>query len=423
VYTTVRDQAAGAWFRRLFTTDGAARVSRNVVLLGLTSLFTDISSEMLTAVLPLYFMLELRMTPLQFGLIDGLYQGTSAIVRVAAGVISDAGTRHKAVASVGYGVSAVCKIGLIAVGSSWGAITGLLMADRLGKGIRTAPRDALISLSSDPARLGEAFGVHRALDTVGAIIGPLVAFGILMMAPGDYRTVFIISFLMAVIGLAIIVLLVENRRSATSSTAAVRPSFMDVIGPGQGGRVIAAGGLLGAMTATDALIYLLVQRKGALTPTLFPLLFVGTAVAYFLLALPFGRLADRMGRHRLFIAGHAAVIAIYLLLLSPWFPPILVIVVVALLGAYYAATDGVLSALATTRFAAPQLATGLSVVATVAALARLAAAAFFGALWTWWQAPGALTSFAFGLALAIALAAWLLRVDRQWDAPAAAEEP
>ena len=110
MYTTVRDQAAGPW-RRLFTPAVTSRVSANVVLLGLTSLFTDISAEMVTAVLPLYFMLELQMTPLQVGLIDGLYQGTSAVVRVAAGVVADAGTRYKAVASVGYGLSAACKSG------------------------------------------------------------------------------------------------------------------------------------------------------------------------------------------------------------------------------------------------------------------------------------------------------------------------
>ena len=150
VYPSVRSDAPLAGARGPSLTRGRwPTVSRNVVLLGLTSLFTDISSEMLTAVLPLYFMLELRMTPLQFGLIDGLYQGTSAIVRVASGWLADAGTRYKAVATTGYALSAVCKVGLLAVGCAWTPITGLMMLDRLGKGIRTAPRDALITLSSD----------------------------------------------------------------------------------------------------------------------------------------------------------------------------------------------------------------------------------------------------------------------------------
>ena len=348
MYPSVRSDAPLAGARGPSLTRGRwPTVSRNVVLLGLTSLFTDISSEMLTAVLPLYFMLELRMTPLQFGLIDGLYQGTSAIVRVASGWVADAGTRYKAVATTGYALSAVCKVGLLAVGGAWMPITGLMMLDRLGKGIRTAPRDALITLSSDSKRLGEAFGVHRALDTVGALIGPLLAFAVLAAAPGAYDAVFVISFAVAIIGLAIIWLFVNNQRRADVSAApAARPGLASVFKHSRFRAVVVAGGLLAVLTASDALIYLLLQRRGALPPTLFPLLFVGTAAAYFVLALPFGQLADRLGRHRLFLAGHAFVGAIYLLLLSSRLSVLGVIICVTLLGAYYAATDGVLSALA-----------------------------------------------------------------------------
>ena len=414
MYTTVRDQAAGPWFRRLFTPAVTSRVSANVILLGLTSLFTDISAEMVTAVLPLYFMLELQMTPLQVGLIDGLYQGTSAVVRVAAGVVADAGTRYKAVASVGYGLSAACKIGLVVAGSAWSTLTALILVDRLGKGIRTAPRDALIASSSHPAHLGEAFGVHRALDTVGAVVGPLMAFGILALAPDGYRAVFMISFVMAVIGLAVIVLLVENRTPQVLPRPAAGERPLAILRNASVLRIVAAGAMLGALTATDALIYLLIQRRGGMPTTFFPLLFVGTAGAYFLLALPFGRLADRIGRHRIFLAGHVAVLGVYALLLAPAFSIASTIATVALLGAYYAATDGVLPALATTRLAPSQLSTGLSVVGTAAALARLLAASVFGALWTWWQPSGALLAFAAGLVVATIAAGVLLRIDRPW---------
>jgi nitrate/nitrite transporter NarK len=113
------------------------RASRNVLLLGATSLFTDVSSEMLAAVLPLYFMLELRMSPLEFGVIDGLYQGVSALIRVASGMAADRGGRYKAVAVAGYAISAVCKLLLLMAGTAWATITAILMVDRLGKGIRT----------------------------------------------------------------------------------------------------------------------------------------------------------------------------------------------------------------------------------------------------------------------------------------------
>ena len=301
-------------------------------------------------------------------------------------------------------------------GSTWTTITALLLADRLGKGIRTAPRDALISLSSHPAHLGEAFGVHRALDTVGAVVGPLLAFGILALAPDGYQAVFVISFVMAIIGIAVIVLLVENRTPAVAPRSDPRERPLAVLRNADVRRIVAAGGLLGMLTATDALIYLLVQRRGALPTTFFPLLFVGTAAAYFLLALPFGRLADRIGRHRLFIGGHLAIVGVYGLLLAPAFPPAAAVATVLLLGAYYAATDGVLPALATTRLATPQLSTGLGVVTTVAALARLLAAFIFGACWTWWQPRGALLAFVAALLIAAVAASVLLRIDRPWAA-------
>ena len=123
-----------------------AGVSRNVLMLGLTSLFTDISSEMVVSVLPIYLVTFLRLSPVQFGLIDGLYQGVAALVQLAGGVIADRWRRHKEVAWVGYAGSAVSRLGLLAT-TAWTGIAGFLVIDRLGKGLRTAPRDALISLS------------------------------------------------------------------------------------------------------------------------------------------------------------------------------------------------------------------------------------------------------------------------------------
>src|SRR5436190_19093973 len=162
----------------------ATRVSRNVLLLGLTSLLTDVSSEMVSTVLPIYAMVALGASPLAYGLIDGLYQGTAALVRVASGILADRWSRYKELAAAGYGLSALCRIALLAVGGTVGGLSASIVVDRVGKGIRTAPRDALISLSSARERLGTAFGVHRAMDTAGAMLGPLVAVGVLLMAPG-----------------------------------------------------------------------------------------------------------------------------------------------------------------------------------------------------------------------------------------------
>ena len=394
-------------------------VSRNVVMLGLTSLFTDISSESLSAVLPLYFMLELRMTPLQFGLLDGLYQGSSALVRVAGGLVADAGRRYKAVAFVGYALSAFCKLGLLLVGSAWAPLAALLTLDRAGKGVRTAPRDALITLSSEPSRLGEAFGAHRAMDTVGAVLGPLLAVAVLAAAPGAYDAVFVASFAVALVGITVLVLFVENPRERpgiavpdSRPQVRIRATFASQ----RFRALVAAGGALSLLTASDALIYLVLQRRGAVPPTLFPLLFVGTAVVYLLLALPAGRLADRWGRHRVFLAGHGLVLCIYLILLASTLPAPAIAACVGLLGAYYAATDGVLSALASSVLREEQLTTGLAVVSTTTAVSRLLASSLFGAVWSWRGPTDALVIFAIGLVVATATAAGLLRIGRPWIA-------
>ncbi len=394
-------------------------VSRNVVLLGLTSLLTDISSESLSAVLPLYFMFELGMTPLQFGLLDGLYQGSSALVRVAGGLVADAGSRYKPVALVGYALSAFCKLGLLVVGSAWAPIASLLMIDRLGKGLRTAPRDALITLSSEPSRLGEAFGAHRAMDTVGAVLGPILAVLVLAAAPGAYDAVFVISFAVALVGLAVLALFVENRSDPHAlATPGPRPHvrLRAAFASRRFRALVVAGGILGLLTASDALIYLLLQRRGAVPITLFPLLFVGTAVVYLLLALPVGRLADRWGRHRVFLAGHGLVLGIYVLLLTSTLPATGIAACVGLLGAYYAATDGVLSALASSVLEKEQLTTGLAVVSTTTAVARLLASSLFGAVWSWRGPTDALAAFGGGLLVAAVIAAGLLRVSRPWVA-------
>src|SRR5437773_9392896 len=182
-----------------------AGVSRNVVNLGLTSLFTDISSEMVSTVLPLYLIFFLKFTPFQFGMLDGLYQGGAALIRLIGGVAADRSQRYKQVAGLGYALSALSKIGLLfgAAGGP-GLLAASLFVDRTGKGIRTAPRDALISLSSEPGNLGMSFAVHRALDTCGAMIGPLVGFALLALIPNGFDVIFVASLCVALVGLGVL---------------------------------------------------------------------------------------------------------------------------------------------------------------------------------------------------------------------------
>jgi len=388
------------------------RVSRTVVLLGICSLLTDISSEMVSAVLPLFLVTVVQLTPLQFGVIDGLYQGAAAFVRLAGGFIGDRRGRHKGVASIGYGLSAVCKLALAAVGTTFGAISAIVMIDRSGKGLRTAPRDAMISLSSREEDLGTSFGVHRALDTVGALLGPLLAFGLLALAPLAFDTLFLVSFCFAVVGLGVLVLLVREpaRRAVAAAEPPVRlrAAFALLRAPRFRALFIAAS-VLSLATASDGFIYLFLQRSNDLDAALFPLLFTGTAVTWMLLAAPAGRLADRVGRGRVLIGGYVLLLVVYAVLLGPFSGTPALFAVLFLLGAYYAATDGVLMAIGSAYVPEALRGSGLSLLGTAVSVARLFASVLFGALWTWQGIETALAIFAGALLVAIAVAAVTLR--------------
>jgi MFS family permease len=383
-------------------------VSRNVIGLGFTSLFTDISSEMVSAVLPMYLVLFLKLSPLQFGLIDGLYQGVGALVKLGFGFAADRLGRHKEVAFLGYALSAVCKVGLLAVGSAWGLLSAVVIVDRTGKGIRTAPRDALISLSTDKSLLGLAFGVHRALDTIGAMIGPLIAFGLLALLPNAFDAVFVASLSFALIGLGVLGLFVENR--AVRLPGAPKPSLRAAVGLLEGRQLralIIAGSLLGLATISDAFLYLGLQQRLSFSSGLLPLLYVVTSLIYFVLAVPLGRLADVYGRGKVFIAGYALLIVVYAMLLLPTVGVAELIVCLVLFGAYYAATDGVLMALASPMLPLDLRTSGIALLTTAISLTRLFASVAFGALWTWWGIESAVAVYLAGLIASI-LAAMVL---------------
>ncbi|MFD6434891.1 MFS transporter [Streptomyces venezuelae] len=393
------------------------RVAGPVLALGAVSLVTDISSEMVTAVLPLYFVLQLGLSPLQFGFLDGLYNGVTALVRLAGGYAADRGGRHKLVAGGGYALSALSRLGLLLAGGATAGIGAALAADRIGKGVRTAPRDALISLSSPPDTLGRAFGVHRAMDTTGALLGPLAAFALLWATADAYDAVFVVSFCFGLLGVLMLVAFVPGHLSqapprpphpAPASAPAPRPRALHLLRVPAFRRVLVAAALLGAATIGDAFLYLLLQRRLDFAISWFPLLPLGAAAVYLLLAVPAGRLADRVGRRVPFLAGHVALLGGYVLLLAPTDGWPLLIGVLLLLGVFYAATDGVLMALVAPVVAQERRASGMAVLQTGQALARLVAAAGFGAAWTLWGVQTALTCAVLALTAAVAGAAVLL---------------
>ncbi|MFC4337999.1 MFS transporter [Salininema proteolyticum] len=377
-------------------------VSGNVLALGSVSLVTDVSAEMVTSVLPLYLVVGLGLSPLQFGLVDGVYNGVTALVRVAGGHAADRKQKYKLVAGTGYGLSACSKLGLLAAGSSIPLLAGVIAADRVGKGIRTAPRDALISLSAPPHRLGAAFGTHRAMDVCGALLGPLIAFAVLWNTGNSFDAVFVTSFCFAAFGVILLTLFVSNRREPSRRQ---KPSLRLALRTPGAGRLCAVAGLLALVAIGDNFLYLIMARRADLAAEYYPLLPLGTAAAYLLLAVPLGHLADRVGRWRLFLAGHAVLLAAYGLLALTSDHLLLLIAVPLILGVSYAATDGVLMALAGPVFPESVRGSGIALVQSSQALARMAGSVLFGSMWLWWgETPAVLASAAL-LATALALVA------------------
>ncbi len=393
---------------------------------------------MVTAVLPLYLVSGLGLSPLGFGLLDGVYNGFSALVRLAGGHLADrGGGRHKWVAGFGYALSAVCKP-LLLVAHTLTPIGLILAVDRTGKGLRTAPRDALISLSSTAESRGRAFGVHRAMDTAGALLGPLVAFGILRATVDGYDAVFTVSFCVAALGVLVLVLFVPGGRGgavqggrggavpgghdgaapgersavvpdglggAAPEVPAQRPTLRSAVGLLRGRalrRISVCALLLGLATVSDSFVYLLLQHRLGVPDRWFALLPLGTAGAFLLLAMPLGRLADRVGRWTVFLGGHGALLLAYALLLTSWHGTALPYLVLALHGTFYAATDGVLMAAASEGVPEALRSSGLALVQTGQAAARFACSLLFGAAWTVWGDRSALAGAAVVLAVCAA---------------------
>ncbi|MFD5512440.1 MFS transporter [Streptomyces sp. NPDC127051] len=412
----------------------APAVASAVLALGTVSLITDVSSEMVTAVLPLYLVAGLGLSPLGFGALDGVYNGVSALVQLTGGHLADRVRNHKLIAGIGYGLSALCKP-LLLLAHSLGPVGVVLALERTGKGLRTAPRDALISLSTPAELQGRAFGVHRAMDTTGALLGPLAAFFILNVAVGGYDAVFGVSACIAVLGVVVLMLFVP-------SGAGPGPDPVETVKPGGAKpagvnlreaaallrlprlRALAlCAALLGLTTVSDAFLYLLLQDRTGIREQWFPLLPLGTAAVFLLLAVPAGALADRIGRRTVFLAGHALLLAGYGLLL--WAPhwPALPYLVLALHGLFYAATDGVLPAAVGATVPAKLRATGLALVGTGQALARFVCSLAFGAAWTVWGAGPALAAAAAGLCCCAAVAGFVLRPSAPDPDPEPAPDP
>jgi MFS family permease len=381
-----------------------------VFALGAVSLLTDISAEMITAFLPIYLLYTLQLGYVQFGLLDGLYNGATALLRLAGGFVADKLRRPKLVAFAGYATSAVAKLAFPLAGASGLGIGGVLAVDRAGKGLRTAPRDALISLATPPERLGRAFGVHRSMDTIGALVGPLVTFWILRDLGSGSSPVFMVSFFFAVLGLIVLVTFVRepakpalvNEKTAVSLRACLR-----LLADRRIRHMTMAATVLGLVTLSDAFIFVLLQKSTGVPFDFLPLLPLGTAMVFLSAAIPVGWVADKFGRWPVFFAGHVLLLGVYLTLLTGGGVPMLVVALL-LHGFFYAATDGVLMAYAGPLVPEELRASGLAVVQTGQAVARLLSSVLVGVLLTVLTMKSAVWIVFLAFLLALAGAAMLV---------------
>lgn len=326
-------------------------VSRNVFFLGLTSFFQDISGEMIFTLLPLFLANVVGATTSIIGLVSGISESTPSLLNIAGGWLSDRVGRHKALTAIGYGLSTAVKP-LLYFATSWTAVLGIRFGDRLAKGTRTSPRDALIADSTGSKDMGRSFGFHRALDTAGAVVGlagaALIIFlmerGAIDLTRPTFQMLVLIGLVPGVIGIAIILLFVKEAHAAgkVHAPAPANPTGSQSGLPHRFKLFLAVAVLFTLGNSSDAFLVLRAQNLGLSVFAILILLVLFNLV-YAGLSTPAGTLSDRIGRRRLIAIGWLFYGAIYLgfgLIRSTW----LLVPLFALYGVYYATTEGVVKA-------------------------------------------------------------------------------
>jgi MFS family permease len=377
-----------------------AGITRNVAALGVVSLLTDVSSEMIIPVLPIFVTVTLGASMASLGMIEGVAESTAAILRIASGWLSDRVGQRKPFIVFGYGVSVVAKAGLVTA-AAWPAVLGLRFIERVGKGLRSPPRDALLADSSDPAFRGRAFGFHRSMDTLGAAMGPLAAFALLAAHPDDFRRVFALAIVPAVLSVLVLLVFVSAPPHTPAPASSLGREWRLLGGPLRRFLVVDAVFQLGNSSMAFVLLR---TRDVGFSAGQVTLVYFGYNVIFALLALPLGGLSDRLGRRPLILGGYLLYALVYGLLgatHSRWGAA----VAFALMGLHSALIEGQQRSLVADLVPAERRATAFGAYYTVVGLALLPASVLAGLLW---ERVGAGVTFSVDAALALAAAACFL---------------
>ncbi|GKY87601.1 MFS transporter [Sinisalibacter aestuarii] len=370
---------------------------RGVWALGLVSLFMDVSSEMIHALLPVYLVSGLGATMLAVGLIEGIAEATAQVVKVFSGALSDRIGRRKPLALAGYGLAALTKP-VFPLAGSLGWIVAARFVDRVGKGIRGAPRDALVADLTPEARRGAAFGLRQTLDTVGAVLGPLIAIALMWLTADNIPLVFWAAVLPAVIAVAVLVVWVREppRTGSPPERAPLSRAAMARLGPAFWA-VTGVAALFALARFSEAFLVLKADHAG-LTTALIPLVLIVMNVVYALAAYPAGALSDAVGRVPVLAVGVVLLVAGDLAMaLAPGLAG--AFAGIALWGASMGFTQGAFAAMVADTVPAALRGTGFGVLNLATGLATLAASLVAGVLW---DALGPSATFLAGAGLGLA---------------------
>lgn len=375
------------------------RIPSGIWVLGFVSMLMDISSEMIHSLLPLFMVGTLGASALAVGLIEGLAEATALIVKVFSGAISDYLGKRKGLAVFGYALGAVTKP-LFAIASTISIVLTARLLDRVGKGVRGAPRDALVADIAPAEVRGAAFGLRQSLDTVGAFLGPLLATGLMLLWANDFRAVFWVAVIPGLLAVALLLVGVREpeRHVGEKRTNPIRRENLERLG-GAYWWVVGVGAVFTLARFSEAFLVLRAQQ-GGIAVALVPLVMVAMNVVYAAAAYPFGKLSDRMSHRKLLACGLVVLIAadLVLALNDHWTT---VLAGVALWGVHLGMTQGLLATMVADTAPADLRGTAFGFFNLVSGLAMLIASVVAGLLWD--RLGAAFTFYAGAVFCAVAL--------------------
>lgn len=374
------------------------RIPRGVWMLGFVSLFMDVSSELIHSLLPVFMVTSLGASALMVGFVEGIAEATALIVRVFSGTLSDYLGKRKMLAVAGYGLGALSKP-LFAVATTVGWVFAARFMDRIGKGIRGAPRDALIADLTAPEIRGAAYGLRQSLDTIGAFLGPLIAIALMLLFAGDFRAVFWFAVIPGVLSVALLVFGVheaERAQGAHTVRPALEAGMLKAL-PSAYWWIVLAGGVFTLARFSEAFLLLRAQQQG-LPDAYAPLVLVLMNVVFALSAYPMGRLADRVSQTGLLAAGLGVLVSADIVLATSH-SLAMTALGVALWGLHMGMTQGVMAAMVAASSPAELRGTAFGVFNLVSGIALLVASVLAGLLW---DRFGAAVTFYAGATFALA---------------------